>query len=460
VPELSTRACTALLIPVFAALFACRDGGANMGQRAPGDQPGGVTLGLGDIAVGPRGDFVLFKSDRSLAVGWTESGSVERLPVEQPTRLGFSKTRDVVYVGSTASGGALLAIDVRQQEILWSTPVSDATTSALRLMASTNDRYLLSASARTGRISILDPATGAVRNTVDLAKRIVDIQILPDDERAIVVLEHGWEGSQVTTPFVIISLETALKKELEVPNCADRVALSGGGSRAFLAPTTCIEPGSREPADPISVIDLNPGEETFVRNLPGFGPVAVSPEGTTTVGFLDRTVLDLELFDDESLVPDESTARFHLMLIDAETLTYRFVEVGQRLPRFAVTPDGNVLLVDSSFTVDVPARLLDVDSGQWRYINGAPLLLDNFVLTSDSAHAYVIEQRFYPGLYDLDIARGVSEEIPLAFSPRNINISPSDDTLYLRKNDSEICVFSLVSRRCERSLEEPTFVAR
>jgi hypothetical protein len=457
--ELSTRSGVALLIPVLAALLACGDGGANQGQHAPGDQPGGVTLGLGDIAVAPNGDFVLFTRDDALAVGWSRSGRVDVLPVERPTRLAFSKQRSVVYVGSTDASHRIVALDVSRRSVLWASPVPTASTRALRLAASGTDAHVVAADADTGRVRILDANTGDTTDEYDVGARIVDLHVLPDNQRVLVVLRHSWQDDVVTTPVVLLSLTGHAQKTIDVPNCADRIAVSSAGDRAFLAPTTCIQPGSGTPADPISILDLTPGTETFVRNLPGFGPVAVSPAGTTAVGFLDRNALDRELFDDESLIPDESTDRFHLMLIDTDSLAYDFVEVGSRLPRFAITPDGNVLLVDSSWTVDVPARLFDVEARAWRFINGAPLLLDNFVITSDSAHAYVIESRFFEGLYDLDIARGESVQIPLSFAPRNINISPSDETLYLRKSDREVCVFSLATRRCETHLSAPTLVA-
>lgn len=56
-------------------------------------------------------------------------------------------------------------------------------------------------------------------------------------------------------------------------------------------------------------------------------------------------------------------------------------------------------------------------------------------------------------LYDLDIPGGKSLEIPLDFAPTNINISPSDETLYLRKSDTEVCVFSIPDRRCRTMLD-------
>lgn len=453
--QLSKRSAMSFLLPVLAALLACGDGGANTGQRTAGDQPGGVTLGLGDIAVAPTDAFVVFSRDDSLAVGWTDTGRVEELPVDGPSRLAFSKIRNVVYVGSTSGPDRVVAVDVERRVVLWSVSFDGADTASLRILSSKDDRFVLVVDADTGFVKVVDAGSGGIVRTFSHGNRIVDVQILPDDARALVVLDDSWDGSSVATRVRLMTLEDGSLVELSVPNCSDRVAVSGDGARAFLAPTRCIEPSSSRLKDPISVIDLTPGRERFVRNLPGFGPVAVAPTGSLAVGFLDMGALDRGLFDDPSLIPGSSSARYHLMLLDTGTLAYEFVEVGQKLPRFAVTPDGNVLLVDSSWTVDVPARLFDVDARDWKFISGAPLLLDNFVITSDSRHAYVIESRFYEGLYDLDIGQGESLEVPLDFAPRNINISPTDQTLYLRKSDTAVCVFSLAEKRCTSMLNAP-----
>ena len=67
------------------------------------------------------------------------------------------------------------------------------------------------------------------------------------------------------------------------------------------------------------------------------------------------------------------------------------------------------------------------------------------------------QTRFFEGLYDLDIANGRSIEISLPFAPTNINISASDKTLYLRKDDANVCVFSLATKSCTRNLVARTF---
>jgi DNA-binding beta-propeller fold protein YncE len=448
VHDISKRSAVTFLFPVLAALLACssNEGGLNEGQHAPGDQPGGVMVGLGDIAVAPTDSFVIFERSDGLAVGWTGSGQVQSLPVTSPTRLAFSKSRSVVYVGSTAPSDRIVAVDVESRSSLWSTPFDTTNTTNFRILSTADDRAVVAADEVSGIVSVFDAGSGAPLRSFDFGGRIVDIQILPDDARALVVLGHVWSSGVVSTQIKIVPIDGGTPTSISVPNCSDRVGVSDDGKHAFLAPTTCRK-------DPISVIDLE--QEKFVRNLPGFGPVGV--QGSLAVGFLDRNNIDRSLFDDPSLIPASSSAQYHLMLIDTTTLKYQFAEAGDHLPRFAITPDGNVLLVDSSWSSDVPARLFDVANSAWKFIDGAPLLLDNFVITSDSQHAYVIETRFFDGLYDLDIANGRSIEISLPFAPTNINISASDQTLYLRKDDANVCVFSLATRSCTRNLVARTF---
>ncbi|MCC6557826.1 MAG: hypothetical protein IT372_33180 [Polyangiaceae bacterium] len=414
-------------------LSGCSAGGLNTNQKAPGDQPGGVAVGMGDIAVAPSGEFVIFKRGDELAVGWPETGRVESLPVVSPTRLAFSKARPVVYVGSEQDS-SVHAIDVESRAELWSAPVFDASGSALRVASTSDDaRVVLST---WDQVVLLDSGTGEEITALSAGGTVIDLEILPDDARALVVPAHAWIDGAPSTRITVLTLEDGAARDFDVPNCSDDIVVPKDGARAFLAPTTCTQ-------DPISTIDLTPGGEHFVRNLPGFGPLALGPDGVTAVGFLDAALADASLFDDPAQVPPlDPQSPYHLMVLDTRDLTYRFHPVGQEMPRYAITPDGSVLLVDT--VPGKPVRLFDIESGTFRQVTGPSLLLDNFVLTSDSAHAYVV----YAGLYDLDIDEAKAAQIPTEHAPLNINIAPDDRTLYLRESDTTVCVFSLATRRC------------
>jgi DNA-binding beta-propeller fold protein YncE len=420
---------------VCAALLACNQGGANANQKGVGDQPGGVQIGIGDIAVAPVGNYVLFQRDDTLAVGRVESGAIEALPVKQPSRLAFSKQRPVVYVGSAFSS-EVVAVDVDQRRALWHTWVTDATTDGLRLAASPDDRFVVAGGPHD--VVVLDAKTGSQLRQRELADGLVDLAVLGDSKRVLVEQAHQWVGNSPHTALAVVDLETGVSVDIDLPNCSDRIAVSADGKRAFIAPTTCQR-------DPVSVIDLStPGSEHYLKNLPGFGPVAMSPDGSTAVAFLDRDSIDLSLFDDPSLAPTGSSSKYHLMLIDSATLKYEFAPVGDSMPRFAITPDGNVLLVDSE--VANGTRLFDVPSRSFRVIEGPSFSLENFALSSDSAHAYVLSSE----IDDVDVEEATAARIEPGFLPQNLNISADDRLLYLRKSQNEICIFDLATKSCKQ----------
>jgi hypothetical protein len=242
---------------------------------------------------------------------------------------------------------------------------------------------------------------------------------------------------------VVIDLEAGGERRFDVPNCADDVAVTKSGARALLAPTRCSK-------DPVSLIELTPGSERFARNLPGFGPVAIAPDGSTAVAFLDARNIDPTLFDDPKKIPasDFDQPRYHLMIIDVSTLGYEFVAVGDSLPRYAMTPSGEMLLVDSSYFGE-SLRLFDTVTRGFRNVDGPSVRLQNFVISSDSQHAYLL----YLGLFDIDVPAAVVSKIDLPFLPQNINIAADDRSLYLRRDNNHVCVFDLEAQRCLRELE-------
>lgn len=441
------------------------DGGANEGVKQPGNQPGGVDLAYGDLAVAPDGSFVVFEQDARLAVAWTKSGVVEVLPVALPSRLAFAQAAHVVYVSSTFDG-AVHAIDVDAGETLWAAPVGALDDGFLAVTE--DDAHVAFAASRT--LWVLEGKDGHVVKKVALESPVVDLEILPDERRVLAVEMHVFapnaeldRGAPVaTTRIDVLDLETGDLRVLSVPNCSDDVVVTGDGKRAFLAPTFC-------PKDPISVIDLTAGKESFVKNLPGFGPVVLAPDGNTAVGFFDANQVDAALFDDPSAIPPKGA--FHLMVIEPAKLTYAFYEYGPVWPRYATTPNGKLLLVDDDLG-STPARLFDLETRAFEAIEGPALGFEQLALSSDSRHAYVLSKLESPrrrrgrgragrattaalnehDLYDLDLAAAKASPLPVGFRPWNVNIAPDDRSLFLRKDDHDLCVFSLETLSCERNL--------
>ena len=464
--SLSFAACTGSQLGSESGGRGCNAGGANDQVKAPGNAPGGVDLAYGDIAVSPDGSYVVYDHAATLAVAWTKTSLVEALPLEEPSRLGFAKDRHVVYVSSTKDG-AVHAIDVDSATQLWSSPLGEYTDGFLAV-AESDTRLVFAASKR---LWVLDAKDGHVLHDLALSSPPVDLKILPDDERVLVVEQHTFPPAVVPGPDAptantivhVLDMATGQDRAISVPNCSDDIVVTGDGKMAFLAPTSCSK-------DPISVIDLVPGKEAFRKNLPGFGPVVLAPDGVTAVGFLDRAQADASLFDDPKLLPAKGA--YHLMVIDTPTLQYAFYEYGDICPRYALSPNGKALLVDESNGLSgiSRARLFDMETRAFETIEGPAIQFEQVALSSDSVHAYVLSNAQLTsrtrgrgrrgaangtdyGLYDLELDAAKVAEVPLDFRPVNVNIAPDDGSLFLRRNPREICLFSLTSKSCERELK-------
>lgn len=441
-----------LSLALSIAATGCNFGGLNDGINGPGDQPGGVELSAGEIAVSPDGRFIVFERDDALAMAWVDTGKVESLPVDNPARLAFSQKRSVVYV--TTDLGETHAVDVETREALWR---AEGVPGALITVASDDSRLAVGAGTE---VHVLAAADGASVAELELDQDLVDLEILPDDQRVLVVEREQWIDDVPHAIVRVVDLEDGAARLLDVENCADDVIVPKPGNVALLAPTLCVQPGAGG-HDPISHLDLTPGNERFVKNLPGFGPVAVSPDGSTAVGFLDMEALDASLFDDPSKIPDDAV-RFHLMILDVGSMTYSFEAYGPNLPRYAPTPNGEVLLVDEF--AGLQAELFDVESRTFREIEGLKTL-EQVSFASDSASAFVLSDprwveeeenaENYPLSYELfhvDVPGAEAAPLPTDFRPRSINISPDDSKLFLRIDDASVCIYSLARQSCDREI--------
>jgi hypothetical protein len=201
---------------------------------------------------------------------------------------------------------------------------------------------------------------------------------------SLVTMAHAWKDNRVSTKVSFIDLESGHKHTITVPNCSDEVAVTPDERFAFLAPTTCRR-------DPVSVIDLD--DERWMGNLPGFGPVAVAPRGNVAIAFLDRDNIDADLFDDPEQIPSVSDVRYHVMFIDTVTLEFETLAIGDTLPRYALTPAGNLVLVDSaSWYEDGKLRLLNTATKEIHTVSGPDVRLDQFVITSDSLRVFQMKR--------------------------------------------------------------------
>ena len=435
-------ACGGVSVGTGAASSGCGSpGGANENQHVVGDQPGGVKLGLGEIAVAPDGSYVIFEGEGRLSVGWPASGVVEDLPIAKPTKLAFSKKRDVVYVGSDEDF-KLHAVDVRTKKELWASPLDIADQTSFRIETSDDDTRVITAG--TTHLALRDAATGESVAEQSFEQSIVDIALPSTGARALVVTHETWsaDATQPTANVAVVALSDGKTSNITVANCASKLAITPDGARAFLSPTLCNK-------DPISLIDLTPGAEAWVMNLPGFGPLAMAHDGASAVAFVDAFNVDEALFLQPQQIPPHgmNDPRYYIMTLDTKSLTFDLTPVGNTLPRYALTPDGNVLLVDAVASTAERLRLFDTKAHTFREVQGPSVLLDNYVISSDALHVYALWQ----GLVDIDVQASIAVSIPLSFTPLNINIAPDNQTLYLRSSPSDVCVFSLKTRECSTS---------
>jgi hypothetical protein len=276
------------------------------------------------------------------------------------------------------------------------------------------------------------------------------VDLVPGQARVLITEGHEWTDAGPSTRLHSLDLTTGEVTRFEVPNCASELVLTPNARFAFLAPTRCTK-------DPVSLIDLDANR--FVKNLPGFGPVAVAPDGMLAVAFIDATHIEPSLYDDPAKIPPADQGRYHLMLIDTATLDFRTVPLGDSLPRYAITPDGQILLVDSpSWIQDGRLRLLDVAGARLVSLSGTDdVRLESYVITSDAERIYLL----YDGLYRIDVAEARLQRIPLPFTPLNLNLTPDDARLILRESDERMWLYDIERGRLDGSIDiGPVALAR
>jgi hypothetical protein len=268
---------------------------------------------------------------------------------------------------------------------------------------------------------------------------IEDVDIHPDGATILVTLHHTWITDGPQTLVYSIDIATGRRSVISVPNCSSELTLLPDGTRAFIAPTTCQ-------LDPVSIIDLTTNE--WMRNLPGFGPVGVASDEVTLVAFMDFESADANLFVGDDPRPDPRV-RYHLMFINADTLKFFLLPIGNSLPRYALTPSGKVLLVDSaSYWADGRMRVVDIPARQLEELTGPDVRLDEFVITGDSQKLFLVDD----GLFEVDVPDRSITRRGVHFQPRNLNITPDDQHLLVRESDDWIWVYGTQDGRASRAV--------
>ena len=444
-----------LVASAIALTTAGCEGGFNFNEQMPGNGDRGVSLSAGDIAIDPAGRYYLARAgDRTVHVGIEDGDARVLSRLGTPMQMAFSPSGDQIFmVSDTGEGTALIGYDVASDTRLFSEPVTwewrwewederrDAGFSAVQVTPD-GGHVIVNSEDRLWVIATDDGRTIATRQ---FAQTIADVDVLADSRHLLVTLMESWDDEAVTTRVVKLAIgaEAGLEASftMDIPNCASELVVDQAERFAYLAPTECLTPETRRGKDPVSLLDLQSGE--FVRNLPGFGPVGMAADGEVIVAFMDMQQLDRSLFLEGDTIP-EPGSRYRLMFIDAATLSFDTIELGGELPRYAITPDGEVVLVDSDalFAYDeARIRVVDVASRAMRPVAGPLVQLDHYAFTADARTAYVVDR----GLFRMDVAEARIDSVPIDFTPKNLNLTPDDRHLILRHSDDALMTFDVES---------------
>jgi WD40 repeat protein len=421
----------ALLLTVGPTRVGCfYSGGANMNQRQPGNNDDGINVGFGEIAVEPNGEYFVTNRESQLIYVDMISREMKMLPgIHYPDRIALGHGARKLYY-TNYDRFELCMYSPEEEQVGWCSSIdNEENYYSPYLTLTKDDRFVLLTFME--HIKLFDAQTGQLIRTHSFNRYIIDVDLLPDLGHVLVTTTHRWSNDLPTTIMSLISLDEGTRENIEVPNCSSEAVITPDGKYAFLAPTICTQ-------DPVSVIDLE--ARKFVKNLPGFGPVAMSSDGITAVAFMDTHNLDESLFADGQEIPSAADGRYHMMLINTVSLDFDSVPLGEDLPRYALTPDGNVLLIDFAFFGTEMIRILDIPSRSIQVVEGPAIRLDEFVITSDSSLVYLLDA----GLYRISIAQAKLTTVPLDFIPSSINITPNDTYLILKDYDDAIYLFDIL----------------
>ncbi len=348
---LSATACS-LLAPSDGG--TTEQGGANVNDRTFGGEPGQELL-TGAMSVSPRGGFALLQRNSLSVLFDVAAQKYVELPF-RVVRVAWDESADVAVF--SRSDGTVGSYDLRSRTLRWT--ASPSGTISLVRVSQDGTAVIVAAGSQ---VTVLDGATGAVRGSGWLGSAASAAREVPGKAAVLVVGATTWSEHKPSTPVLRVSLADGSTARADVPNCAAPIEVLPDASRAFLSPTFCDEgvqstssaDGWTNP-DPVSVIDLDPSGLHFVKNLPGFGPVALRSDGSLAVAYLDMKRIDRSMFADPSAIPSATGPEYHLMQIDPKSLAFTLTPIGDALPRFAMTRDGRGLLVDASIKVKTRAK--------------------------------------------------------------------------------------------------------
>ncbi|HET9929066.1 MAG TPA: hypothetical protein VFQ35_00180 [Polyangiaceae bacterium] len=438
------------------------EGGNNGNDRSNGGEQGEELL-TGAMIVSPDGKWAVMQRNQTSVLLDIEQMKPREMP-SQVARFVFAETGE--HGVALLMDRTLVDYDLGTLAVRWKRALPFATPSMPSLLRLSPDgKQLLLADGPT--LFVLDAASATLQKQLELRSPAAELTFVPDKRRALVVGSTRWSEHLPSTEVAEVDLEAFTLASIDVPNCTAPIAVLPDASRALLSPTFCEEGVASTGQqtwtnpDPVSIVDLAAGGPSFVKNLPGFGPVALETSGKYAVAYLDVKRMDASMFDDPAEVPSLTGPRYHVMRIDPKTLDFALFPIGEVLPRFALGRDGKTLLVDATVqqyrgqasvkaSIDSSGHLtasfsvfgkvdslfgaLDLSSGTYAPFGGSTAALDRFVQTRDGKRVFTLKLRADGSggdLYRIDLDQGSTTA--LNKSLRDIGLLADGETLLLRE---------------------------
>ena len=438
-------------------------GGSNANDRSTGGNQGEPLL-TGAMVVSPDGKYAIAQRNQTTVLVDFLAKTAHEMPVTIE-RFVFSKTGEHGFA-VLADHRTLIAYDLKTQAELWRTAPSLQSASGPTLERLTDDDRLLVLGDQD-RLLVLDAQTGRTSGNIAVGSVPTELSFVPGTSTAIVLGTTRWNNHQPQTDLIDVNLVSRAHSDTVIPNCSAPIVLNPTGTRAFVSPTFCEEgkaSGTGSPwtnPDPVSVIDIAAESPSFLKNLPGFGPVAMDESGSRVIAYLDVERMDASMFDDVTQVPAVTGPRYHILTIDPVSLTYELTPIGDLLPRFVLTKDGHTLLVDATvqmirgeakveatidtsghFTVDAKLfgsisyqlGLFDTLTQRYDAVTGAAASLDRFVQLGDAASVFSLKMTadgLGGDLYRIDMSS--KSATAMGTSLRDIGLLADNKTLVLRE---------------------------
>jgi hypothetical protein len=455
-------ACGIACVSLSACTVPAVEGGNNGNDRTSGGEQGEELL-TGAMIAAPDGKWAVMQRNRTSVLLDIEKLTAREMPA-QVSRFIFAHAGG--HGVALLTDGTLVDYDLATLTSRWQARVpfeSAAGPSLLRL--SDADEYLVLGDGAA--VIVLDATSGETQSRVELPTQAAELSFVPGTSRALIVGTTRWTDHAPATEVSQVDLATTAIASVDVPNCTAPIAVLPDASRALLSPTFCEENVASTGQqtwtnpDPVSIIDLGADGPVFVKNLPGFGPVALKTSGERAIAYLDMQRVDASLFENPAQVPSASSPRYHVMSIDTKTLGFELFPVGEVLPRFALSRDGASLLVDATVqrsrgqaslkaTLDTSGHLnvsfkvfgntdslfgaLGLESGTYTPFAGGAAALDRFVQMGDGKRVFTLKLRADGSggdLYRIDL--DTNSTTALGKSLRDIGLLDDGVTLLLRE---------------------------